>query len=90
MNRIPSNNIIINSCSIVTGTTYLDRVDNTSSAPEFHEIIQDDEVIKLYNLKLTPYSPEDGRGFYEFSQPEYVSKAKKVMLLDKVNLTYQS
>ena len=78
----------INSYVIVTGTTYLDQVDTTASAQEFHTISQDIEVIKYlkYHLKLTHYSPEDGRGFYEFSQPKYVSKDKKVMLLDKVKL----
>ena len=74
------------------GTTYLDQVDNTASVPEYHTINQDVEVINFlkHQLNLTRYSPEDGRGFYEFSQPEYVSKDKKVMLLDKVICYYQS
>ena len=65
----------------------MERRDKLSHQYEVFAVKEDCAVIKFISERFADYRPNDGDGYYEFTQPEFVSPTKEVMLLHKVNFT---
>ena len=52
---------------------------------ELFDVEEDCSVVEFASKMITPdYQVKAGHGFYEFVDPDYIGRNKRVMLIDKV------
>lgn len=75
----------VNGLETIIGDTFLDRVDELASTPEIFTVPKECQVFDFMTEKVSSYLPSQGKGYYEFVNPEFIAPNKQVLLISKVS-----